>query len=116
LKGREDLLTLIRLHLAGGTPARGAERLEEAIKSGELADDLANRRLLAQAWQAARDRSSALEAWQTLARRSDEGQDWLHLGRLALAWGEAELAQRALQEANTRGVEQAEPLLASLKE
>ncbi|MBS9402158.1 hypothetical protein KG088_00760 [Halomonas sp. TRM85114] len=116
LKGREDLLTLIRLHLAGGTPARGAERLEEAITSGELADDLANRRLLAQAWQAARDRSAALEAWQSLAQRSDDGQDWLHLGQLALAWGESELAQRALQEAKARGAERAETLLASLDE
>ncbi|HSP57334.1 MAG TPA: hypothetical protein VLO12_03450 [Halomonas sp.] len=116
LKGNEDLLTLVRLHLAGGTPARGAERLEDAIASGELADDRANRRLLAQAWQAARDRSAALEAWQTLARRSDDGEDWLHLGQLALAWGESALAQRALEEANTRGVERAEQLLASLDE
>lgn len=116
LKGREDLLTLIRLHLAGGTPARAAERLGEAIKSGELADDLANRRLLAQAWQAARDRDSALEAWQALARRSEDGQDWLHLGQLALAWGEPELAQQALQEAKARGAERAETLLASLDE
>ena len=116
LKGNEDLLTLVRLHLAGGTPARGAERLEDAIASAELADDLANRRLLAQAWQAARDRNSALEAWQTLAHRSDDGHDWLYLGQLALAWGESALAQRALEEANTRGVERAEQLLASLDE
>lgn len=116
LKGEEDQLTLVRLHLAGGTPARGAERLEEAITSGELADDLANRRLLAQAWQAARDRNAALDAWQTLARRSDAGQDWLHLGQLAMAWGESQLAKRALQEAKAHGVERVEPLLVSLAE
>ncbi|SFU94835.1 hypothetical protein [Halomonas korlensis] len=116
LQGKEDLLTLVRLHLAGGTPARGAEWLEEAITSGELADDLANRRLLAQAWQAARDRSAALEAWQSLAQRSDDGQDWLHLGQLALTWGASELAQRALQEAKARGAERADQLLASLNQ
>lgn len=87
LTGADDLRRLARLHLAGGTPARAAEHLEAALESGELADSEANRRLLAQAWERARDRERALAAWQAVAERSGKEDDWTRLGRLAYAWG-----------------------------
>ncbi|UYG08933.1 hypothetical protein [Halomonas sp. M4R1S46] len=116
LAGREDLLQRIRLHLAGGTPARAAELLAESLVEGDLADDLANRRLLARAWQAARDRDRALAAWEALAERSEAGGDWLQLGRLAHGWGEWSLAERALERALSLGEQEAEAWLASLPE
>src|SRR5699024_5125679 len=79
LSGAEDLLQLVELHLAGGTPARAAEWLETALENGTLTDDLEQRRLLARAWQAARDRQRTLAAWQHVAERSDAGEDWLRL-------------------------------------
>ncbi|SDM57149.1 hypothetical protein SAMN05192555_11513 [Franzmannia pantelleriensis] len=110
----EDLSTLVRLHMAAGTPARGAELLQAALEAGEVADSLAHRRLLAQAWQAARDRQAALAAWQQLAERSGEADDWLRLGQLAYEWGRAEAARAAWQRAASLGVEQAEAWLTGL--
>ncbi|SEK63903.1 hypothetical protein [Halomonas daqiaonensis] len=103
LDGEDDLRRLIDLHLAGGTPARAAEHLTRALEQGELEDSEAHRRLLAQAWEAARDRDRALAAWEALAKRSDAGEDWLRLGQLAHAWGRQELAELALTRARERG-------------
>ncbi|MBF7052606.1 hypothetical protein IOC61_04660 [Halomonas sp. KAO] len=96
LSGAEDLRRLIELHLAGGTPARAAEHLEAALASGELADSEANRRLLAQAWERARDRERALAAWREVAKRSGKDDDWSRLDRLAHAWGHDEAAEESL--------------------
>ncbi len=114
LEGTEDLRRLIDLHLAGGTPARAAEYLEEALSAGQLEDSEAHRRLLAQAWEAARDRNRALVAWEALAGRSEAGEDWLRLGQLAHAWGRQDLAERALTRARERGEEEAERWLEAM--
>lgn len=107
LSGKEDLRKRIELQLAAGTPARAAEHLEAALADGTLPDTLANRRLLARAWEAARDRERALDAWRTVAERSDSGEDWQRLGLLAFAWGRRELASEAMRQAHARGIEEA---------
>lgn len=114
LEGSDDLRRLIDLHLAGGTPARGAEYLEAALDAGQLEDSEAHRRLLAQAWEAARDRDRALGAWEALAERSGEGGDWLRLGQLAHAWGRRDLAERALTRARELGEGDAERWLEAM--
>ncbi|MDW5375751.1 hypothetical protein R6258_02350 [Halomonas sp. HP20-15] len=103
LQGEAALHQLIQLHRAGGTPARAAEHLERALANGQLEDNLANRRLLAQAWSAARDRDAALEAWHAVSERSQKGEDWRQLGELAYAWGRWELAIEALRRARRAG-------------
>jgi tetratricopeptide (TPR) repeat protein len=108
LAGSDDLGQLVRLHLAGGTPARAAEHLETQLAKGELEDNEESRRLLAQAWEAARDRERALASWEVLAEQTDNGEDWLRLGQLAYAWGQKALAERALRAASERGREEAE--------
>ncbi|MGQ4877347.1 hypothetical protein ACOJCM_02070 [Billgrantia sp. LNSP4103-1] len=105
LEGEKDLRQRIDLHLAAGTPARAAEYLEAALADEALPDTLDNRRLLARAWEEARERERALDAWRDVARRSEEGSDWRRLGLLAHAWGRLELAQAAMQQAQARGVE-----------
>jgi tetratricopeptide (TPR) repeat protein len=115
LKDSEDLRRLVDLHLAGGTPARAAEHLQEALDAGQLEDSEAHRRLLARAWEAARDRDRALGAWERLAERSESGEDWLRLGQLAYAWRRQDLAERALILARERGVDQAEAWLSVLE-
>ncbi|WP_192036656.1 hypothetical protein [Halomonas sp. YLGW01] len=114
LSGVDDLGQRIRLHLAGGTPARAAELLATALESQSLPDDLDHRRLLAQAWQAARDHQRALVAWREVAKRSGEGDDWLRLGELAHGWGEWEAAVLALRRARELGEAEADAWLASL--
>lgn len=114
LSGAEDLRRLARLHLAGGTPARAAEHLERGLAGGVLDNDIRLRRLLATAWETARDHGRALSAWEVVARDSGQAGDWLRLGQLAHGWGEAALAGRALRRARALGAEQAEAWLASL--
>lgn len=101
-EGAADLQRLVELHLAGGTPARAAEHLEAALADGTLEDSEANRRLLAQAWERARDRERALGAWQRVAEQSGAADDWARLGQLAHAWGRDQLAERALAQAGLR--------------
>ena len=114
LSGAEDLRRLARLHLAGGTPARAAEHLERGLAAGVLDDDARLRRLLATAWEAARDHGRALSAWEAVARDSERAADWLRLGQLAHGWGEEALAGRALRRARALGAGEAEAWLASL--
>ena len=103
LSSSEDLRQLAQLHLAGGTPARAAEYLRQALEDGELARNEANQRLLAEAWTAARDRDQALQAWQALAERTQAGQDWQRLGELAYGWGYWQTAIDALAKARETG-------------
>ncbi|WP_081194077.1 hypothetical protein [Halomonas sp. BC1] len=107
----EDRLTLIRLHLAGGTPARAGEHLEAALEAGELPDDEETLRLRATAWQQARHVEHALNAWQALADTTQTADDWRQYGQLAYAWGNESLAKEALSRAAELGDEQAEQWL-----
>ncbi|MFM9271002.1 tetratricopeptide repeat protein [Halomonas elongata] len=116
LSGADDLMQRIRLHLAAGTPARAAEILSRTLEEGSLDDSLENRRLLAEAWQAARDHDRALTAWREVAERSDAAEDWLRLGQLATGWDRLELAREALQRARQGGATEASDWLASLPE
>ncbi|SDL71047.1 hypothetical protein SAMN05661010_02375 [Modicisalibacter muralis] len=98
-----DLLQLIRLHIAGGTPARGGEYLAEALASDRLDDSLENARLLAEAWSAARQRDKAIKAWREVAKRSGRAEDWQRLGELAYGWGRWRVAAEALSQASEAG-------------
>ncbi|WP_447556246.1 hypothetical protein [Vreelandella sp. EE22] len=111
----EDFDTLIELHLAGGTPARAAEHLEQAIAAERLTRDEPTLRRLARAWYQAKDSQKALDAWQALAEASQQGDDWRRYGQLAYAWGKVGRAERAWEEAQALGDEEAGAWLASLR-
>lgn len=114
LSGSEDLEQRIRLHRAGGTPARAAELLDQAMQDGTLQATLERQRWLAQSWQAARDHDRALAAWQALAEQTEQAADWFELGQLAFGWGEWGLARSALQKARSLGAGQADDWLDNL--
>ncbi|MCK0743754.1 tetratricopeptide repeat protein [Chromohalobacter nigrandesensis] len=107
LAGEDDLERLIRLHLAGGTPARAAEHLETAFEAGTLPRDSEHRRLLAEAWTSARAHDKALSAWRALAEDTQGGEDWRQLGELAYGWGEWSTAIEALRQAREQGADAA---------
>lgn len=111
LKGEAALLTRVRLHIDGGTPARAGEILEKAFDEGRLVESDEHLRLLARAWTEARDRDRALEAWQQLAERTDRAHDWYMLGELAYGWGAWSDAQTGLSRALERGSEHPGQLL-----
>ncbi|QNI02709.1 hypothetical protein HXW73_07045 [Halomonas sp. SH5A2] len=107
---------LISLHMAGGTPARAAEYLEQWLEAGDVVRDEATLRLLANAWHQARDKTRALDAWQALAMLSKDGSDWRQYGQLAFAWGQDERAEKALTHAQALGDDQAGEWLATLEQ
>ncbi|SDN23620.1 hypothetical protein SAMN04487951_103221 [Vreelandella arcis] len=109
-----DRWQLVRLHMAGGTPARAAEYLEHWLAEGDVVRNETTLRLLANAWQQARDKSQALAAWQALARISQQADDWRRYGQLAYTWGQDERAEQAFTRAQALGDEQAAEWLATL--
>ncbi|WP_447957843.1 hypothetical protein [Vreelandella sp. EE7] len=114
-ESNEDFNTLVELHMAGGTPARAAEHLEQALEAGRLARDEATLRRLARAWDQAKNSQKALDAWQALAKQSGQSEDWRRYGQLAYAWGDEERAERAWQQAQALGDEEAGEWLATLR-
>lgn len=109
----EDRLTLIRLHLAGGTPARAGEHLEAALQEGALVRNEETLRLLARAWQQARHVEKALNAWEALAEQTQSADDWRQFGQLAYGWGQDARAEDALIKAADLGDRQAQQWLAN---
>lgn len=113
LTEQEDFWLLIQLHLAGDTPARAAEHLEQALNEGDIARDESNLRLLASAWQQAKDVEKALNVWQALALHTQTAADWRAYGQLAYTWGEDRQAKQAFARASSLGDDEAEQWLAS---
>lgn len=111
----EDRWLLIQLHLAGGTPARAAEHLEQALVEGDIVRDEASLRLLATAWQQAKHVENALRAWHGLAEQTQLAADWRTYGQLAYAWGENDQAKQAFARASELGDEEATHWLASFQ-
>ncbi|TVP43280.1 MAG: hypothetical protein EA345_17260 [Halomonas sp.] len=109
----EDRWLLIQLHLAGGTPARAAEHLDQALQAGDVVRDESNLRLLASAWQQAKHVENALNAWHAVALYTQSPADWRVYGQLAYAWGEEEQAKQAFARASELGDDEAEAWLAS---
>ncbi|WGI26928.1 hypothetical protein QEN58_07665 [Halomonas alkaliantarctica] len=113
LTEQEDFWLLIQLHVAGGTPARAAEHLEQALDEGDIVRDESHLRLLANAWRQAKDVEKALNAWHALALNTQAAADWRTYGQLAYAWGEDGQAKQAFARASSLGDEEAEQWLAS---
>ncbi|UXZ55297.1 hypothetical protein LOS15_04470 [Halomonas sp. 7T] len=111
----EDLLTLIRLHLAGGTPARAGEHLEASTQEGMLEHDEETLRLLAGAWQQARHVEKALNAWRALAESTQKPEDWRQYGQLAYRWGQDDQAEEAFINAVDLGDDQSKEWLTYFK-
>lgn len=113
LTAQDDFWLLIQLHLAGGTPARAAEHLEQALSEGDIVREETHLRLLASAWQQAKEVEKALDTWQALALHTQTAADWRVYGQLSYAWGEDERAKEAFARASSLGDEEAEQWLVS---
>ncbi|WP_445621806.1 tetratricopeptide repeat protein [Kushneria sp. Sum13] len=111
LTGEKALLTRAELHMAGGTPARAAEMLSQALDKGDLEDSDAHRRLVARAWAQTRDHQKALQAWQVVAERTDDAHDWYILGDLAYGWGIWSQAEQGFAKAREKGADNPGQLL-----
>lgn len=98
-----QLRNLVNLHLLHDTPRAAAEVLDKAIKKGILADSVKNRRLLAQAWRAAKDLRRAVPSLRRVARLTGAPSTYLELGYLHSELREWPEAVSALKSAAKRG-------------
>lgn len=113
LTEQADFWLLIQLHLAGGTPARAAEYLEQALAEGKIVREESSLRLLASAWRQAKHVENALNAWQALSMQTQSAADWRVYGQLAYVWGDDEQAKQAFSQASALGDDEAEQWLTS---
>ncbi|GAB2718406.1 hypothetical protein [Halomonas garicola] len=114
LERPDDYWQLVDLHMAGGTPARAAELLEEGLAEGRVVRSGLALEQRAAAWQQAGDVPRALAAREALARYTQSADQWRTLGQLAYAWGKDARAKTAFERAVALGDEQAEQWLAAL--
>ena len=70
----QDLRNLSQLYMMNGDPLRGAQTLEKAMSDGIVETNLANLRLLAQAWGAAREDEKALPVLERAAGLAPDGK------------------------------------------
>lgn len=73
LHNAESVRMLVQLLIAEGIPDRAGRVLVEALQQGKLAEDEANWRLLAAAWQQSRDRRQAALALRFAVQYADDG-------------------------------------------
>lgn len=99
----QDLRNLSQLYMMNGDPYRGAKTLEKAISDGIVADDLANLRLLSQAWGAAREDEKALPVLQRAAALSSDGKLDLRIAYSYLNVDDYEKAADAVRTALRKG-------------
>ncbi|MFK7885310.1 MAG: tetratricopeptide repeat protein [Gammaproteobacteria bacterium] len=111
----QDLRNLSQLYMMNGDPLRGAQTLEKAINDGIVTGDLANLKLLSQAWGAAREDEKALPVLKRAAGLSSDGK--LDL-RIAYSYmniddyeGAAEATREALRKGGLRNAGEARILL-----
>jgi len=67
-------LNLANLYLLHEVPYKAAKVLDKGIKSGVIADDVKNLRLLSQAWYQADESAKAIEPMVEAAKLSDDGE------------------------------------------
>ncbi|NGY03704.1 DUF1329 domain-containing protein [Solimonas terrae] len=99
LTSAEDRLRLVTLTAQIGAPFEAGSLLQSLIDRKEVADDQANRKLLAQLWLAAREDSLALPALQALVKTAPSAPLYQQLAQLYMDRDEYAAAAQALQQA-----------------
>lgn len=80
----DEILYLVRLLLYNKVPGSAAAIMEEAVAAGRVPATVANYRLLADAWQLAREPAKAVAALQLALAKEKTPEVGLTLGRLLL--------------------------------
>ena len=99
----QDLRNLSQLYMMNGDPLRGAKTLEKAMSDGIVETDLANLRLLAQAWGAAREDEKALPVLERAAGLAPDGKLDLRIAYSYINIDEYDKAAAAAREAIRKG-------------
>lgn len=99
----QDLRNLAQLYMLNGDPFRGAKTLEKAMDDGIVEKNLANYRLLSQAWAAAREDKKALPVLRQAAALSSDGTLDLRIAYSEMNLSNYEAAANAAREAIRKG-------------
>lgn len=99
LKGADEQLQLVTLTAQIGAPFEAGSLLQSLLDRKQLADSIANRKLLAQLWLAAREESLALPALQAVVRSAPSAELYQQIAQLHLDRDEYGDAATALQQA-----------------
>jgi tetratricopeptide (TPR) repeat protein len=78
---------MAQLYMQNEVPYKAAKLLETEMKSGRVARNAKNYRLLSQAWQLAQEDEKSIPALKEAARLSDDGELNLRLGNAYLNLG-----------------------------
>jgi tetratricopeptide (TPR) repeat protein len=87
LERESELVTMAQLYMQNEVPYKAAKLLETEMKSGRVARNAKNYRLLSQAWQLAQEDEKSIPALKEAARLSDDGELNLRLGNAYLNLG-----------------------------
>jgi tetratricopeptide (TPR) repeat protein len=87
LERESELVTMAQLYMQHEVPYKAARLLEAEMKSGRVAKDAKNYRLLSQAWQLAQEDEKSIPALKEAARLSEEGELDLRLANAFLNLG-----------------------------
>lgn len=74
LRQGTELVSLANLYLSANTPVKAAELLQQGLDEGVIESTQSNWRLLATAWQSAREDDKALPALRRASELADDGQ------------------------------------------
>ncbi|MFK8014385.1 MAG: tetratricopeptide repeat protein [Gammaproteobacteria bacterium] len=99
----QDLRNLAQLFMLNGDPLRGAQTLEKSMNDGIVETNLANLKLLAQAWNAAREDEKALPVLQRAAQMSNDGKLDLRIAYSYINVDKHDEAAAAAREAIRKG-------------
>lgn len=109
------LVNLANLYLMHGMPFKSAQLLDEQIKQSNIKSSVKNLRLLAQAWQQAKEDVNALKPLEKAAGKAPDGDLYVQLGRSFLnlkRWPDAEKSlKKALSKQSLSNVAKANMLL-----
>ncbi|MBT8068788.1 MAG: hypothetical protein KJO09_16205 [Gammaproteobacteria bacterium] len=103
LDKESELVTMAQLYMQAEVPYKAGTLLESEMESGRVSRSGKNYRLLAQAWQLAREDGKAIPALTEAARLAEDGELHVRLGNAYLNTGEYDNCVKAVREGLRRG-------------
>jgi len=103
LDKNSELVTLAQLFMQENVPYKGAMVLEKGMKEGKVNKDYKNYRLLAQAYQVAREDKKSIPPLQAAAEMSEDGELYYRLGQAYANLDQWDEAVKAVQKGVEKG-------------
>ncbi len=106
LEKEATVKSMVQLAIVRGIPEHAARLLEQAMASELLPEDEEYLKMLAVAYNSARERDKAIVAYERLAGISEEGDAWISISNIYVEKGNWKQAESALQNALDKKLEE----------